>query len=89
MIGEGSDQFKSGSSLLSPVGGGVEAAEIVNVRVRGDAAEKFAFPAWLAVIEQVPAATARIEVDETIVQILVELDVKVTVKLLVEEGELD
>jgi hypothetical protein len=39
VIGDGSDQFNSGSSLPPPDGGGVVAAEIVKVRVKGDAAE--------------------------------------------------
>lgn len=40
-------------------------------------------------MEQVPAATARIEVDDTIVQTPIEFEVRVTVKPLVDEGDVD
>ncbi len=90
VIGDGSDQFKPGSSFsLLDDELDEAAALIVKVRVTDKAAELFAFPDWLAVIEHVPAATARIEVEETIVQILVEFEVKVTVKLLVDDGDVD
>jgi hypothetical protein len=49
------------------------------VRVMGVAAVKFAFPPWVAVSEQVPAATGVITKPET-VQILVLLDANDTVK---------
>jgi hypothetical protein len=49
------------------------------VRVMGVATVKFAFPPWVAVSEQVPAATGVITKPET-VQILVLLDANDTVK---------
>ena len=59
--------------------GEIAGVAIVNDRLTGVAGAKVALPSWVAVSEQVPAATAVITKPET-VQILVSLDVNVTTK---------
>jgi hypothetical protein len=59
--------------------GEIAGVTIVNDWLTGVAAVKFAFPPWVAVSEQVPAATGVITKPET-VQILVLLDANDTVK---------
>ena len=59
------------ATLITPV--------MANVRITSAAASKFAFPAWLAVMEHVPGVTAVMTKPAT-VQILKDVDVKVTVR---------